>query len=116
MREAWVYMMTNRPNGILYLGVTACLRHRIWQHREGLGRERIKRPLRVRRAPFLLVLEWPCAPRAVIFNVQSNGSRFEQLAQPHPLGGDVTVGGGPDDLTSAATPDPTVTLPSCPKT
>jgi putative endonuclease len=28
--------MTNRPNGILYLGVTAYLRHRIWQHREGL--------------------------------------------------------------------------------
>jgi putative endonuclease len=28
--------MTNRPNGTLYLGVTAHLRHRIWQHREGL--------------------------------------------------------------------------------
>jgi putative endonuclease len=36
MRQAWVYIMTNRPNGILYLGVTAYLRHRIWQHREGL--------------------------------------------------------------------------------
>jgi len=36
MREAWIYMMTNRPNGILYLGVTADLIRRIWQHREGL--------------------------------------------------------------------------------
>jgi putative endonuclease len=29
--------MTNRPNGILYLGVTAYLRHRVWQQREGLA-------------------------------------------------------------------------------
>jgi len=29
-------MMTNRPNGILYLGVTADLIRRVWQHREGL--------------------------------------------------------------------------------
>ena len=36
MYTAWVYIMTNRPNGILYLGVTAYLRHRIWEHREGL--------------------------------------------------------------------------------
>jgi len=36
MLQAWIYMMTNRPNGILYLGVTASLRHRVWQHREGL--------------------------------------------------------------------------------
>ena len=36
MREAWVYIMTNQPNGILYLGVTAYLQHRVWQHREGL--------------------------------------------------------------------------------
>jgi len=28
--------MTNHPNGILYLGVTTSLKHRIWQHREGL--------------------------------------------------------------------------------
>jgi putative endonuclease len=28
--------MTNRPNGILYLGVTADLIRRVWQHREGL--------------------------------------------------------------------------------
>src|SRR5262249_57484159 len=36
MLEAWIYMMTNRPNGILYLGVTADLIRRVWQHREGL--------------------------------------------------------------------------------
>src|SRR5438270_2788743 len=36
MLEAWIYMMTNRPNGVLYLGVTADLIRRVWQHREGL--------------------------------------------------------------------------------
>jgi putative endonuclease len=33
---AWVYIMTNRPNGTLYLGVTSDLPRRVWQHREGL--------------------------------------------------------------------------------
>jgi putative endonuclease len=36
MSQAWIYIMTNHPNGILYLGVTTSLKHRIWQHREGL--------------------------------------------------------------------------------
>ena len=29
--------MTNRPNGILYVGVTSDLVRRIWEHREGLA-------------------------------------------------------------------------------
>ena len=32
-----VYMMTNRPNGTLYLGVTADLSRRIFEHRAGRG-------------------------------------------------------------------------------
>ena len=35
-RGGWVYIMTNRPNGTLYLGVTADIARRAWQHREGL--------------------------------------------------------------------------------
>jgi putative endonuclease len=35
MRGGWVYILTNRPNGILYTGVTRDLPARIWQHREG---------------------------------------------------------------------------------
>jgi putative endonuclease len=31
----WVYMMTNRPNGTLYLGVTSDLARRAYQHRTG---------------------------------------------------------------------------------
>ena len=36
MREAWVYIVTNKPNGTLYLGVTSNLQRRIWEHREGV--------------------------------------------------------------------------------
>jgi len=32
----WVYMMTNRPNGTLYVGVTSDLARRAWEHRDGL--------------------------------------------------------------------------------
>jgi putative endonuclease len=32
----WVYVMTNRPNGTLYVGVTSELARRAWEHREGV--------------------------------------------------------------------------------
>ncbi len=32
----WVYIMTNRPNGTLYVGVTDALARRAWDHRAGL--------------------------------------------------------------------------------
>ena len=35
--SAWVYMMSNREDGVLYIGVTADLSRRIVQHREGKG-------------------------------------------------------------------------------
>jgi putative endonuclease len=35
MRGGWVYIVTNRPNGTLYLGVTSHLAHRAQQHRTG---------------------------------------------------------------------------------
>ena len=35
MQGGWVYIMTNRPNGTLYVGVTSDLVRRIWQHRVG---------------------------------------------------------------------------------
>lgn len=36
MKGGWVYIMTNRPDGTLYIGVTSDLPNRIFQHCEGL--------------------------------------------------------------------------------
>lgn len=36
MRSAWLYMMTNRPNGTLYVGVTNDIVRRAKEHRDGL--------------------------------------------------------------------------------
>jgi len=36
MKSGWVYILTNKRNGTLYIGVTSNLGQRIWQHREGL--------------------------------------------------------------------------------
>jgi putative endonuclease len=37
MHGGWVYIMTNRPNGTLYVGVTSNLARRVWEHRTGLA-------------------------------------------------------------------------------
>jgi putative endonuclease len=35
MAGGWVYIMTNKPRGTLYVGVTAHLARRAWEHRKG---------------------------------------------------------------------------------
>lgn len=37
MKGGWVYIMTNKPRGVPYIGVTADIDRRIWQHRNGGG-------------------------------------------------------------------------------
>jgi putative endonuclease len=36
-KGGWTYIMTNKPRGVLYIGVTADLAARALQHREGTG-------------------------------------------------------------------------------
>jgi putative endonuclease len=36
MSGGWVYIMTNRPNGTLYVGVTDDMTRRAYEHRAGL--------------------------------------------------------------------------------
>ena len=36
MKSFAVYILTNRPRGVLYTGVTSDLVGRVWQHREGV--------------------------------------------------------------------------------
>jgi len=43
MKGGWVYIMTNKPFGTLYIGVTANIAARAWQHRNGKGSEFCKR-------------------------------------------------------------------------
>jgi putative endonuclease len=35
MAGGWVYILTNRPRGTLYIGVTSALEARMWHHRNG---------------------------------------------------------------------------------
>jgi putative endonuclease len=37
MPQSWVYIVTNRPSGVLYTGVTAHLARRVHEHRTGLA-------------------------------------------------------------------------------
>ena len=36
-RGGWVYILNNKPRGVRYVGVTADIVRRVWQHRNGLG-------------------------------------------------------------------------------
>lgn len=54
MDGGWLYILTNRPNGTLYVGVTSDIVRRIWEHREGVvdgftKRYRLKRLVYVER-------------------------------------------------------------------
>ncbi|GFZ86666.1 excinuclease ABC subunit C [Sphingobium fuliginis] len=36
-RRSWTYIMTNKPRGVLYVGITTNLAVRVDQHRRGMG-------------------------------------------------------------------------------
>ena len=54
MAGGWVYIVTNRKRGTLYIGVTSDIARRAWEHREGVvagftKRYRLKRLVHVER-------------------------------------------------------------------
>jgi len=36
MKGGWVYIVTNKRDGVLYVGVTSNLAKRVWEHRKGV--------------------------------------------------------------------------------
>jgi putative endonuclease len=36
MKGGWVYIMAHRRRGVLYVGITANLPKRVWEHRQGV--------------------------------------------------------------------------------
>jgi putative endonuclease len=36
MHGGWVYIVTDRPQGTLYIGVTSDIARRAWEHRDGV--------------------------------------------------------------------------------
>ena len=40
-KGGWVYIMANRYRGGMYVGVSADLPRRVWQHREGQGSQHV---------------------------------------------------------------------------
>ena len=42
-KGGWIYILTNRPDGTLYIGVTNDLIRRVWEHREGIAEGFTKR-------------------------------------------------------------------------
>lgn len=37
MPAAWIYIVTNQPDGTLYVGLTSDIRRRVFEHKEGLA-------------------------------------------------------------------------------
>jgi putative endonuclease len=60
-KQPAVYIMASAPRGTLYIGVTGWLRHRIWEHREGLV-EGFSKAHRVKHLVwFELFIDFPAA-------------------------------------------------------
>ncbi len=82
--SGWVYILTNKPNDILYAGVTAKLTQRIWDHRNGQGgaftrRYKLKRLVYVEKHDRIeqaiqreaLIKSWPRAGKVRLITASS---------------------------------------------
>ena len=90
IKGGWVYIMTNRPNGTLYVGTTTHLARRVWEHRSdaadgftkkyGLHRlvyaERFEDILAAKQRE-LNIKHWPRAWRVVL--ILKNNPHWDDL-------------------------------------
>jgi len=94
MLGGWVYMMTNRSDGVLYVGVTSDLPKRVWEHREGVvegftKKYRLKRLVYVEQHAEILsaiqreknIKHWPRAWKVCLIEAQNPGwtDLYDQL-------------------------------------
>jgi putative endonuclease len=77
-RRFWVYMMTDKPYGTLYTGITNNLLRRAYEHREGLYRGFSKK-----YGPKLLIWygEFPTAVEAIAYEKRLKGWKREWKKQ-----------------------------------
>lgn len=71
----WVYIITNKPHGVLYTGVTSNLEARIQQHRSGTGSKFAKRYAIGREKA---IKEWPRLWKLRM--IQEANPKWEELA------------------------------------
>ena len=62
MKGGWVYIMTNKPGGVLYIGVAADLPTRVYQHLTGRGSS-FRRRYNLKR--LVLVEQYPTIDEAI---------------------------------------------------
>jgi len=84
-RGGWVYIMTNRPRGVLYIGVTADLAARIHAHKGGRGSAFCKR---YNLDKLVLVEEYPTIEEAIArekaMKAWKRGWKIELIEQSNP--------------------------------
>jgi putative endonuclease len=73
-RGGFVYILANRAHGVLYVGVTADIDQRLWQHRNGMG-SKFCRKYGIDR--LVLVEEYPTIEEAITREKQLKNWRRE---------------------------------------
>jgi putative endonuclease len=89
----WIYIMTNKPRGVLYTGVTADIARRVHQHKTGVGSQFCKRynlDKLVYTEEHLTIQEAISREKAV--KAWQRTWKIDLIEQANPLWGDLSEG------------------------